>query len=396
MIQQGKIKLIRIRETDLTLIGFWSKTDAILSDLIAGVPDIRWNAKHELFCLVESEQTVRSLLKRFNGLAWLDLSHLRKHRNGATYAKQEVIRRRILAPDKVMALSEFVKRLEVARYSPRTVSNYSLALKEFLQFFNEVPIQGLSKSDVIDYNHEMMIKTKKSASSQRQFTAAVKLFFKGQLETRMSVDDLEYARKSYHLPTVLSKEEVMRMVKSVRNDKHRLILLTLYAQGLRRAELLDLRVQDIDLQREQIHVRNAKGGRDRSLPLSKVLRQVLERYLSTYRPKSYLIVGQLGERYSGGSVAKVVRNAAQAAEIDKHVTAHTLRHSYATHCLELGMGLRYIQTFLGHKSPKTTMIYTHIRNDKVHVNPLDELTLDLLGKDKYTSFIKKSDHILPE
>ncbi len=387
------IKLYRILFSNKPFLGLDSYNDPLLFHWIEEIPGIRWSDRFEIHMMMEEPETVRQLLARFRDKVWLDLSDLRKHTKGRIHTIEDTVRRRALCIEKQEALSGFERYLRVQRYSPRTIKNYTGAVELFLKYFNEADLKTLNNEDILEYNDRMLIQMNKSASSQRQFTGAIKHFFIKRLKTAVDWEELEYARKSYHLPTVLSKEEVVAMIQSVQNDKHRLIILTLYAQGLRRAELLDIRLNDIDLDRESIHVRNAKGNKDRSLPLSKVLKQVLIHYLQAYRPEIYLLNGKKGEPYSGGSIGKVVKRAAHEAGIKKKVTPHTLRHSYATHCLELGMGLRYIQTFLGHKSPKTTMIYTHIRNDKIHVNPLDELTREMIGADKFTKMVTKGDLI---
>ena len=165
------------------------------------------------------------------------------------------------------------------------------------------------------------------------------------------------------------------MLICTRNLKHKAILSTIYAAGLRISEVLSLRIGDIDADRMQIHIKMAKGKKDRYVKMSKANFLLLRQYLHKYVPKRYLFEGPSYRPYSTSSVRKVLQRSCAQAGIKKHVTPHTLRHSYATHLLELGVDLRYVQTFLGHKRPETTMIYTHISSEKVDnmVNPLDEL-----------------------
>lgn len=394
ILDKGRcIRLYRIKEGEQKLLGIQHPNDPVIERLVAGQEGVYFSARHEIYVMPEQAHTVKRLLDRFRGKIWLNISHLRKFPEGEESIRAVSVPYRTMLPDKLEALDRLMRTMEVSRYSRSTVTQYRSALALFLKYYNHRPIASLDMEDVIEYNKVMIIDQGKSASTQRQLTGALKHFFARVIESPIDSAELEYARKSNFLPTVLNKEEIMAMVRKARNDKHRLIILTLYAQGLRRQELLDLKVADVDLERGMLHVRQGKGGKDRCLPLSKVLTRVLRNYLHTYEPKVYLLNGQKAEQYSGTSVGKVVKDAARRAGIRKQVTPHTLRHSYATHCLELGMGLRYIQDFLGHYSVKTTMRYTHIRNNKVHVNPLDELAKGMLDTTEYNTWVQKGDHI---
>ena len=391
-----KIDIYRIKEAGETLLGIQCVNDPLLDDLVDAIPGVVWNQKYGLRTLHEKSHTVKFLIDMFRGKVWLNLAHLRKFPKGEENIRYQVIKNRVLKADKFEALERVMREMRVQRYSSSTLMNYRSALDLFLKYYNDASLDTLCNDDIIEYNEVMILDRGQSASTQRQFTGAIKHFFARQLNTRVDVTNLEYARKSRHLPTVLSKEEMTALLRTVKNDKHRVILLVLYAQGLRISELLSLRIADVDLDRKKIHLRNTKGRRDRSLPLSEVQDGILRLYIESYRPDNYLIMGRKGAMYSGTSVNKMIKRASKAAGIRKNVTAHTLRHSYATHCLEFGLGLRYIQEFLGHRSPKTTMIYTHIRNDKQYVNPLDELTKELMGETRYRDMTRKSKHILPE
>ncbi len=188
---------------------------------------------------------------------------------------------------------------------------------------------------------------------------------------------LERPRKERKLPTVLSPEEVMRIFSKIKNLKHRSIMLLIYSCGLRISECVNLKISDIDSGRMCIHLRAAKGKKDRLVPLPKQMLGVLRTYYKDYLPKEYLFEGQaqhgIRSKYSTSSIRAVLGRATRAAGIKKHVTPHTLRHSYATHMLENGIGLRTIQQLLGHNSSKTTEIYTHVSINHIlqTANPLD-------------------------
>lgn len=172
---------------------------------------------------------------------------------------------------------------------------------------------------------------------------------------------------------MLSKEEVLAIIRHTNNIKHQCIVSLLYSAGLRRGELLNLKLTDVDSERMLIRVENGKGGKDRYTLLSKMLLQDLRQYYRIWKPKEYLFEGQSGGKYSGRSVGQLLAQAAQRAGIRKRVTPHMLRHSFATHLLENGTDLRYIQSLLGHSSSKTTEIYTHVavNSFKSIKNPLD-------------------------
>jgi site-specific recombinase XerD len=186
---------------------------------------------------------------------------------------------------------------------------------------------------------------------------------------------VERPPKEQALPVVLSEQQVQAILSSITNLKHKCILLVLYSAGLRIGELLTLQLGDVDADRMQIHLKGAKGKKDRFTLLSAKTWQYLQQYLELYQPKQYLFEGAPAKPYSLSSVQAIYKEACLKAGIEKRVTLHTLRHSFATHLLERGTDLRYIQSLLGHHSPKTTEIYTHISTKAIQQvkSPLDHL-----------------------
>ena len=184
---------------------------------------------------------------------------------------------------------------------------------------------------------------------------------------------IERPRKQQKLPQVLSKEEIRSIIANTNNIKHRCIVSLLYSAGLRRSELLGLELTDIDSKRMMVYIRNAKNNKDRYSLLSETVLKDLRIYYKQWKPKKYLFESPNGLKYSGKSVGAIVTRAALSANIRRRVTPHILRHSFATHLLENGTDLRYIQTLLGHSSTKTTEIYTQVavNNFKLIKNPLD-------------------------
>jgi site-specific recombinase XerD len=227
---------------------------------------------------------------------------------------------------------------------------------------------------------DVCIPRKYAISTHRQILGAMKHF--KNLFTECLIDDtqLELPQKSRYLPTVLSKEEVVEILRSTKNLKHRAVLAMIYASGLRIGELINLELRDIDVRRFQIFVRNSKGRKDRYVIMAKSLIPLLNNYVSTYKPVKYFVEGlDAGTKYTAGSVRNFLRQSCKAAGIKKKVTPHTLRHCYATHLLENGVDLRYIQELLGHSKPETTMIYTHVATkDLLEIeSPLDKIVKDM-------------------
>lgn len=274
-------------------------------------------------------------------------------------------------------IRQFENKLLLQRYSTNSIKNYVSAIRGFLEIASrkfEDP-KEISEDDIEKYILWKVEKHKIGASHQRMIVASVDKFYQLLFNIKLRIKHLYPARKTRSLPKYLSSQEVKKLLEVVTNVKHLCILQLLYGAGLRLNELLNLKVKDIDSDSMLIHVFNAKGNKDRVVMLSRILLSDLKKYYLKYRPSEYLFEGQKGGRYSERSVQSIVRNAAIKAGIKKKVTPHILRHSFATHLLENGTDIRYIQQLLGHASLKTTEIYTHISDvsrSKIK-SPLDRL-----------------------
>ena len=191
---------------------------------------------------------------------------------------------------------------------------------------------------------------------------------------------LERPRRSKRLPLVLSKEEVISLIQVTRNLKHRTCIALIYSCGLRISELINLELRDIDIERRQLLICQGKGRKDRYIILAESFLPLMRNYLTTFQPERYFIEGRPGKTYSATSIRKFLKASCQRARIYKRVTPHTLRHSYATHLLESGVDLRYIQELLGHAKPENTMIYTHVaKKDLLSIgSPLDLIVNEYL------------------
>lgn len=267
--------------------------------------------------------------------------------------------------------------MNIRRYSEQTIACYIHTLNVFFDFFEERLPGDITQQDVMDFNVGYVLKRGLSPSYQSQFVNALKLHYRVNNHGKIEVGTLTRPKKPFQLPKVLSTDEVTRILNATKNVKHKCMLSLIYSAGLRRAELLNLKITDIDSNRMIINIRQGKGMKDRIVPLSVVVLEMLRSYYKQYRPKAYLFEGQEGGRYSERSIELVLKKSVSDAGIEKTVNLHMLRHSYATHLMEAGTHLRYIQELLGHKSPRTTQIYTHVSTHAIGNigSPIDRLNL---------------------
>lgn len=273
-------------------------------------------------------------------------------------------------------LKEYDQLLKLKNYSLSTRKSYCHCFEKFLNHFKGRDINELTKDQVMDY---LLYESEKGISAvyQNQIINAIKFHYEKVLGRRKEFYNLPRAKRPFKLPTVFSEEEIVTLLAQVSNFKHKCILFLIYSAGLRISEAVNMHIMDIDSERNMILVRGGKGKKDRTTLLSKKLLEMLRQYYKTYKPKEYLFEGETGGKYSVTSIQKVFNRALAASKINKKATVHSLRHSFATHLLERGTDLRYIQELLGHNSSKTTEIYTHITKkgmDKIE-SPLDHLKI---------------------
>lgn len=263
-------------------------------------------------------------------------------------------------------LYNMAQELRIRNYSQKTIKAYVYYTKELLRFANKFS-DDINSQDIKDYLSWL-------SSSGRSYSVlniainAFKFYFNQIIKRNFFAGNFQIKRpkREKKLPTVLSKEEIICMLKQEKNLKYKLMIQILYTAGLRVGELVNLRIDDIDYNRKNIFVREGKGGKDRISILSGIVIHNLDRYLSEYQPLSHLFESQnTGEKISSRVAQYAVTKAAKKAGIKKQVSAHTLRHSFATHMLENGVNLRYIQALLGHARLETTQIYTKVATNKL-------------------------------
>ena len=274
-----------------------------------------------------------------------------------------------------------LEELQRRNYSQLTTKAYIRTVVEFAKYFHRSP-EELGPEHVREFQAHLFTVRKLSANSVSQRTAALRFLFVKTLKRAYMLEHIPFPKVPLRLPTVLSPDEVARLIESANNPLYRTILMTLYSTGMRRAEIVQLKASDIDKERMLVHIRQGKGKRDRSVPLSQKLLDNLREYWRWMKPVTFVFPGIVdGRRVDAPLSDKVVwhacREAAQRAGITQRVTPHTLRHCYATHLLEAGADLRSIQLLLGHADISDTAIYLHLsqRHLKAVANPLDELSV---------------------
>ena len=272
-------------------------------------------------------------------------------------------------------LEGYLAVLKRKRYSENTIKTYTNYFSSFIDYFSGAKLEEVPPEQINNYILELIEKKNISSSQQNQRINAIKFYYEKVLGKGKQFYKIERPRTGRHLPNVLSKEEIKAIFENTGNLKHKCILELIYSAGLRRNEVLNLQPVDIDSNRMRIKIRGGKGKKDRYSLLSQNVLNDLRIYFKAFYPNEWLFEGQNGGQYSSSSVAKVLKNAAIKAGLNKRVHVHMLRHSFATHLLEQGTNLRVIQELLGHEDIKTTEIYTHVSNleiDKV-INPIDEI-----------------------
>ena len=265
--------------------------------------------------------------------------------------------------------------MRIRNLSATTRKRYLDRVKAFANHFNKSPAL-LGAEDIRIFLLYLVQERKLSSSSINVTASALRFLYKVTLGCQWDIEKIHFARREKKLPVVLSPDEVAQFLKAVENKKHKAILMTTYAAGLRILETTRLRLSDIDSRRMTIRIQQGKGKKDRYVMLSKRLLIILRDYWKEYQPASWLFYGKTkDDPISTGTPRQVCRLASYESGIKKRVTPHILRHSFATHLLEQGTNLRTIQILLGHNSPSSTAVYTHIavQNLKATTSPLDTL-----------------------
>lgn len=374
--------------------------DREITGLVRKLPDARWCEKMNYWHIPEDYEVDARIVKALIDVARIEfrssrsrklidkVREIRESRTSGLMSGPIRSRDSVVVPVKAGEKGERLSQtaeddigryrswLESHRYPPTTVRTYTAMMMTFLKFVAPKEAKDCGADDLTRIVGDYILPKGLSYSYQNQLISAVKKFYREIYRQVIDPGEFTRPRTQHRLPNVLSKEEVKRIISAPYNEKHRVILSIIYGCGLRRSEVLMLEPQDIDRDRMLLSIRQSKGFKDRLVPVSSKLIEMVDTYMKRYRPVKYLFEGQVkGRRYSAGSVEKIFVMACAKAGIKKNITLHGLRHSYATHLLEAGTDLRYIQELLGHRSSKTTEIYTHVTEKSIQKirSPFDDL-----------------------
>ena len=345
-------------------IGLQFRNNKVLQALVDGLPNASWSDTYGMFYIPNNKNNLELIFKTFRGVAWVNGNFFfleRPINQNAPQVDLDRYRNRFLKKGYKACPEEYLLKLELRRYAESTVRNYVSSFEAFINHYPDTDPIDLNEMDVRMYLQKL-IQQGKSNSQVNLSINSIKFFYEIVHGMPNRFYSIERPRKEKQLPEVLSKEEVIRIIDNTNNIKHKCIVGLLYSSGLRRSELLNLTVTDIDSKRMVVIVKNGKGKKDRHSILSPSILKDLKSYYREFRPSKFLFESPKGNKYSSSSVLSIVDSAAKKAGITRKVTPHMLRHSFATHLLENGTDIRHIQILLGHSSTKTTEIYTHVAN----------------------------------
>lgn len=352
------------RETPVIKVEFVYNREVI--DALKARTNARWSATMNCWYIPKDKFDLGKFFTAMRPVTWIDYSAV-KNENVQQPKKNEekkyspAAMKKLILPETREKIDDFKKWLEQRRYGENTVKTYTHQLEVFFGYYSGKNPENITMQDITVFNSEFILKNNLSATFQNQTISALKKFYTWNSNRKIEIESIERPRKSRPLPKVIPLEIVKEMLASISNPKHKLALSTIYGLGLRRSELLNLKLTAIDFHRKTVTVYNSKGKKDRVLPLPDRLEKMMADYISQKKPQTWLIESFLkGKPYSATSLQNIFEKYMNGVKENHNFTVHCLRHSIATHLLENGTDLRYIQELLGHKSSRTTEIYTHV------------------------------------
>ena len=346
------------------LKGIGVKYDSKLRAEIKKADILEYNKEFEKWILPADKQKVQNFMERMIPHAKINIG------NGVIL--DDMVLFRLLQEQNSLNIPgyktcpiKYLERLRHRNYSWSTIKTYHSYLVKFINSYTNLSLEQINvfgPTEVDTYHEKMMQQNEVSVSAVNQSVNAIKFYYREILGKEVLANSMLRPKRGKQLPTTLTEGEVESIIKQLKNIKHSCMVLLLYSSGLRISELIDLRIEDVQSDKLMLFLKGAKGNKDRYTILSRRLLEKLREYYKIYKPRYWLFEGQYGGQYSPQSVRKLLKEAVGKTNIKKYVTPHTLRHSFATHLLESGTDLRYIQVLLGHNSSKTTEIYTHVSN----------------------------------
>jgi integrase/recombinase XerD len=367
-------------------IGIYFNKNASIHVLIKKVRTTKWSQTHGCWYMPCNRESYDLLKQGLAEKVNVDTSLLRTYlqqRKALVPAVQKTIAPATfgmmmefpLNEANLVALKKFRDMMVLMGYSVNTIRNYCNEFHQLLRLLGERFVNDLKKEQLLSYLLWLLEKRGCSETKVHTTVNAIKFYFEKVEGREREFYDLPRPKKPFKLPQILSEEEIIQIIQKIENSKHRTMIMMGYAAGLRVSEIIRIKIGDIDSKRMTIHIRGAKGKKDRIVPLSKKLLKELREYYKKYHPAEYLFEGQFGGAYSVRSAQSILQEAKQKAGIHKKGSIHSLRHSYATHLMEAGTDIRIIQALLGHNSIRTTMLYTHVSRKEIGriESPLDKL-----------------------
>ena len=373
-------------------IGIFFTKDELLNITIKNIPQIKWSQTHKCWWLPLSKENYNVIKKTIGGKRNIETGELKKYlekKNKITAAKpplnENTGKQKTILPsaavwqisdDNLAALEQFIQQLKLKAYSPSTIRTYRNELLQLLQVLKDKPINTLTAEDIKRYMVYAMETQGISENTAHSRLNALKFYFEQVLGREKFFWEIPRPKKPMKLPKVISEEKIIEGLMAVKNTKHKTLLLLAYSAGLRVSEVITLKVTDINSDRMQISINNAKGKKDRVVTLSKSILLLLREYYKLYKPERWLFEGQYpGEHYSSRSAQTIFKDAYKKIGLPAECSFHSLRHSFATHLLENGTDITYIQKLLGHNDIKTTLRYTHVSKKDIGKieSPLDKI-----------------------
>lgn len=373
MQTKNYIKIYLDTHRNKKVIFIWFTFDQIFINKAKSI-GCRWSQTKKCWYLLYTNQNLKLFKNTFEDIAVIDYSNFKRQSIATSLKTHKASQKNteVKIPD------EYIDLLLRRRYSENTIKTYTYLFKEFLQFHYTKDPEKIDEEDIRKYQNFIVTKKKVSTSTQNQAINAIKFYFEKVLKRDKTTYYIDRPRKEKKLPEIASENEILKIIEVTYNLKHKSIIVILYSSGIRRNELLNLRIKDIDFNKNIIFVRSGKGKKDRTTILADFAKKTIIEYLNIFKPNYWLFEGMHRNRYSSTSVGNILKQASKYAKLNKVIKPHMLRHSFATHMLEKGVDLRYIQTLLGHSSPKTTEIYTHVSNKSLAniKSPIDYLFED--------------------
>ncbi len=349
------ITLYHLMINDQKMIGIKFFPDKLIQSLIKGLPNPKWSQQYNMAYIPNTKGNLGIIFNTFKGTVWINYNRFLTNRPGNTTNETvdvEWFRKRKTIPGHRLCPEAYLLKLELKKYADSTIRTYVSFFEMFINHYKEKELNTINESDIRAFLQKL-IHRNVSNSYLNQAINAIKFYYEVVLGMPNRFYEIERPRKEYKLPTVIAKEEVLSIIENTNNIKHRCIVELLYGSGLRRGELLNLKLVDVDSKRMLLRVESSKGNKDRHTLLSHTALEDLRTYYREWKPKKFLFEGRKGGKYSAESVVQIVKKAARKSGIRRAVSPHSLRHSFATHLLESGVDLRQIQVLLGHVATNT-------------------------------------------